>query len=155
MNRSTSVTISAVFMLVGSLFALGSAATLLATAFLPLSSAGQPRPFGESFLVFVSVMYLVVAAWGAATAVGLFRLRRWARVSILVFAGPLILWAGGGVVSTLFAPQPGQSVSHSFLHPLWAALGVVYFLLLVLGVWWLYLFNTAAAKKEFLGEAPQ
>ncbi len=157
MNRSTSVTISAVLMLVGSVLALGSGATLLTALLLaPVSAAVAAPPFGKTFLVFVAAMYMGVGAWGATTAAGLFRLRSWARVSILVFAGMLISFAGCGLGVTLFVPLPIEGgAAHPAVRGLWTALSAVYSLLVALGAWWLYLFNTAAVKKEFLKEAPR
>src|SRR5882672_9275978 len=104
MTRPAGVTASAVVSIIGSAFVLLAAVGM---AFAGLQ--GQVRDKVPNFGAAVSVaaaVFVAFAALGAWTAIGLFKMRPWARISILVFAG--FMSAGcllSGVVMA-FIPMP-------------------------------------------------
>ena len=114
MKRPTTLTIAAILL-------------LLASAFLVLSFLGAPyvlhrlqRPVNPRFL-FWAIPNLGIAAWWAATAVGILRLRPWARVSILVLASvaayhyignalALLLWFGPATEDSIWLANLGLAL---------------------------------------------
>src|ERR1700722_11866918 len=101
-KRSGGVTAIALFSLLGSLLMLLMAAFMALLPFLSstLASNDSPAPPGlaKAMLFMAALMYLALAAWGIATSIGLFRLRAWARISIIIFSVLLILSGGFGAL---------------------------------------------------------
>lgn len=91
---------------------------------------------------------LALAAIGIATAVGVFRLKRWSRYSTLIFAAILVFW---GLMQTLvsavifFSPPSGRHFTtlDDFAAGLTSA---------ALGGWWLYYFRRKAIRAWFQGK---
>lgn len=92
MKRSTGVTLSAVLVFFGSAMALLVGFFLVAALkFAPHGSI--PTPFLRGALIFDGALDLAFVAWGIASGVGLIRLRQWARMSMLVFSGMMIVFS--------------------------------------------------------------
>jgi hypothetical protein len=104
--------------------------------------------------------FVALAAWGILTAVGLIRLRRWARYSILVIGGVLALF---GLISFLFTllmtlvplPVPANldaSQAHTTLTMVKVVFGVMAFghaIVCAIGVSWLVYFNRQQVRDAF------
>ena len=104
MKRPTTLTIAAILL-------------LLASAFLVLAFLGAPivlyrlqRPVNPR-LLFWAIPNLGIPAWWAATAVGLLRLRPWARVSLLVVASVAAYHYIGNALALLLCPGPATEDS--------------------------------------------
>jgi hypothetical protein len=117
-----------------------------------LPEAGDaPVPHLRGLLILVALFQLAFAAWGVCNAVGLLRLRVWARVSVLFFAGVLVLLNGsaffGGLIAlgNLPAGSPGVTAAGAALLPR--------VLMVLVGIWWLVLFNTRRMKDAFAASA--
>ena len=150
MRRSIGVTISAILVLIGSLLWLAiSLLTAIAVAFQPVQA--PPSPWIQRSAVAVAGLLTVCSLVGLATSIGLFRLKRWARISLLIFASVLAYMGGGAAVSMLLFPLGTQQE----LTPQIAStvrIMIVLFLFLptvAIGGWWLYLFNKTAVKAQF------
>ncbi len=154
MTRSVGVTIAAVVTIIGSVFSLLCGLFMLLGALL--RSVTMPAtPFLKYTLFITSGLLLGLAAWGIATAIGLFRLRSWARASILVFSGLLLFFGAISALFIVFIPIPVQeNVPHQFMVGVRIGVAMFYLLWVGVGLWWLYLFNKAAVKKQFLGDLP-
>ena len=154
MERSTGITVTAVLAFVGGgftvLLALGTAlmAGLMSKS---LASPALPR----SFLLLAVVYYSGAAFWAIATGVGLLRLREWSRISQLIFSTLLVLGAIGTVAVMFFIhfPAPPNDANPAFTAQIMsgvkAATIIFYGMLGVLGVWWLYYFNTSLIRAQF------
>jgi len=166
MKRSGGVTASAVIAIIGSVFTilLGGFAILGALLMrtmpnLPTTPA-QPVP-PVAFLLAESILFLGFGIWGIASAVGLLRLKNWARVSLLVFAGLLCFFSVCCVlvfllllVAPLSLPMPPQqNVPPGFMAGFFGTMIVFALLLVALSVWWLFYFNRRDVKGQFMGEA--
>ena len=90
MSRPAGVTVSAVFLILGSVLTALTGATML---FVPsFDSPTTPQlPFHNAIMVGTAVLLFGCALWGVLTAVGLFCMRRWARISILVIGALLVI----------------------------------------------------------------
>ncbi len=162
MKRSAGLTISAVVVL------LGCGLTLVCCAFMALGLAemaarGATPQFTKAAGVMMALFLLALAVWGIATGINLLQLREWSRISMLVFSAFLLVVSLPGILLMLFVPLPAQPnvPDPALMARVMAAtrIGMVVFygLLLLLGGWWLYFFNSRAVKDQFRsadGSAP-
>ena len=146
MTRPAGVTASAVVCGLGGGFTLLMGAMMVFAMTLP----GQPVAGFKPVIVGVAVVFVGLSGLGFWTAVGLFRLRSWARVSILVFAGFLTATCVFLAVVMAFVPLPppasGKLENATLLR---SALVMVYLVPAVIGVWWLTYFNRQATNAAF------
>lgn len=150
MKKLAGVTISAVFVLLGSVLMLGFFALLCLV--LVLSPGSTPLPPGAKLGMALGVgMFGVLAAWGTTTAIGLFRVRNWARISIVVFAALLALTGVAAAPMMLLIPAPPTAPPN--FNAVRVGMAVFYAALALLGALWLYYFNRSATRAAFVGEA--
>lgn len=151
MTRSIGVTVSAVVVLLGCLGMLFLGALTLAAPFLPKGPAAPPAPPFILMLISASMIF-ALAAWGILTAIGLFRLRPWARISMLIFSVFLVFTTMISTVAIFLVPMPaGKNVSSQIMIGVRVGIGSFYLGLMLIGVWWLYLFNKRTVKDQFRG----
>jgi hypothetical protein len=151
MRRSVSVTIAAVLSLLGSSLTLGLG--LLMAIVLLVTGKSNPVVKEPSALVgiVVGMFFLIVPAiWGVATSIGLFLLKRWARLSILVFSVLLALMGVFSVPMMLLMPlPPTPGTDAGTLAYFRFGIAGFYFLLSAIGVWWFILFTRRSVKEQF------
>lgn len=150
MHRPVSVTVSAILVVLGSLFTL-----MLAAAMFWLPTGGSAGIEHErAFAIGLGVVYVVAAVTGLATSVGLFRLRRWARVLLLAFAGVLVLFCSFAVLLVALVPMPEVAAPDVPMPPNLRAITITVFAIPgVIGTWWLVLFTRPRITDAFGGEA--
>lgn len=157
MRRSASVTIAAAFSLVGSLLSL---ALGLLSAFAVLIARKSNPDLDEPLVlggVAIGTFFLTVPAiWGIATAMGLFRLKAWAKISILVFS---VLLAVTGIFGVLSFPllqhsTIPESAGSGFTY-IKFGIGGFYAVLAGIGVWWFVLFTRPSVRQQFGSSAAQ
>lgn len=174
MKRPPGVVFSAVLLLLGSLFQLVIAFGMgLSGAFLPRSAGGRglsggayaagPMPsWMPMFMYVLCAFFIALALWGVLTMVGLFRLRSWARYSVLVIAGGMALIGLISMATTvlmLFVPLPqapnvGASHAASVQAMVRVIFGVVAFfygIICAVGVSWLVYFTRKNVRAVFAG----
>jgi hypothetical protein len=146
MNRPAGVTASAIVAILGSSVTLLLAMLSVASLFI---ETPQPRPPNAAQSVAGgAVMFAVFAGIGVWTAVGLFRLRPWARTSILIFAG---FAAAGSIFCLVLAmavpipPEFSAATGQTFRRTMAVMFGIP----LAISVWWLIQFNTRSTKAAF------
>jgi hypothetical protein len=161
------VTAAAVIALIGSIgLALFGLLALLGSAVLNQPGvrdqiARQPTPPPISpfaMMTVMGVMMLGGAAWGCASGIAVLQLRRWARLSFVIFGGIAAALGAMNVIGSIFSmvmfsvmPMPGQDVPRGFLIGMMVVMGFVFLAVGALGVWWLILFNRADVKALFVG----
>lgn len=150
MSRPVGTTVSAVVALLGSVFALLFAVLMLATAFMPIPQT-TPPDFANIALGSGAFLALL-AALGLWTSVGLFRLRPWARTSILVFSGVMAVISLISLIGVLLMPMPPGTdpAVARFVRPVTLTMFGIPFLI---GVWWLIQFNTRTTREAFAAGA--
>ncbi|MCL4524370.1 MAG: hypothetical protein M1453_01000 [Acidobacteria bacterium] len=153
MNRPGGVTVSAALTVLVSLAAafMGTA-LLLVDSFLPRYEPQQP--FHEAIEVFSAVVFFGCALWGLITAVGLIRMRRWARICILLIAALLVFSGCFLLVMFLVATQLIPEFQSAEMVTVRIYLIATYLTAIALGLWWLIYFNRAGIKAAFLAGAP-
>jgi hypothetical protein len=156
MKRSAGVTTIVVLSLLGSVltFAMGIL-TLVLMIMAPAPRSGQfpgSPVFFKVMLLWASLMYLLPAVWGIVTGIGLWRLKNWARVSMIVFSVLLILMGGFSGLMTLVIPipaTPGKNMDPSVITGVRMSIGAFMLTLAGVGVWWLVFFNRSKVKEQF------
>jgi hypothetical protein len=147
-QRSAGVTAAAVISILGSALCLLFALLMLLTSFLFRSQAPTPS-FTRVAVFFECALFGALAAWGIATAIGLFRLRGWARISAIVFS---LLLASGALFLAFFRPPPQPGAPPAVMTVVMVGIACFYACLAALGGWWLYLFNTLSVRTQFGAE---
>src|ERR1700735_2080493 len=110
MKRSPGVTLIAILSLIGSAFTFVIGVALLAV--VALAPTSRSNPFFGSPVIFrvilalAGLVYLLPAVWGILTGIGLWRLRSWARISIIVFAVLLSVMGGFTGLASFAVPFP-------------------------------------------------
>lgn len=176
MKRPAGVVVSAIVLILGSLFQLLMAAFMAfagVIAHRPLNHAateGAPSPvfapWMPTFFYGIAACMVLLALWGVLTAIGALRLRRWARYSILVIGGALAfigLVSAAGMLLLVFLPlpmpppaDPAQAQSlHFAMRAITAGIGFFYLFVAAVGVWWLVYFNRKNTREVFSGSQPQ
>ncbi len=109
----------------------------------------------------VCAMFVLLSAWSIGTTIGVFRLRQWARVSILVIGACMALFGGISMllfVVMMFVPLPGMegpqgASTQVVMRVIFAVFALVYAAMAGVGVWWLVYFSRKKARAAFAGEA--
>src|SRR3954462_8481063 len=147
MKRPAGVIASAIVVFLGSTFALLVPAAGVAALFIAPSSA---RPPGAVVPTAIAGFLMMAASGvlGSCTGVGLSRLRPWARVSILIFAGFLALGCFFVLLTLTSIPFPPDT-SAATASTIRRVTAAVFGGLLAIAAWWLIQFNTLSTKAAF------
>jgi hypothetical protein len=142
---------------------MGSLATLAVGGLILFGTLLRPPPAGSVVLpislaavgIVMAVVLTSFSALGIWTAIGIFRRRAWARISIVVFALGLTFIGAGALLATLFTPLPATpGVSQKIMDAARWGIAGFYGLLAAIGVWWLVLFNLKSTKEYFAQNEP-
>ncbi len=154
MARPASVTVVAVLSILGSFFTLLVAALVGLVTQMPMPAGVQQTPLDRYVLLSTAGLFGALGIWGILTAIGLFRMKPWARMSTLIFSGGLVFCAACSLGFVFLVPTfiPGGE-QLPFLRGIIVGMAVFYGLLLLIGIWWLVLFNRAVIKAQFYGGA--
>ena len=177
MKRQPGITVSAVVLILGSLlqllFAFGAAAAgfiehrQIASGGNVAARAGGPiAAWMPVFMYGFSAFLVALAVWGILTAVGLFRLRRWARYSVLVIGGCLVLLGLPSMVMMLIlmvvplpmpaSVDPSQSqMVHTYTKVMFGVISAFYGIVCAVGISWLVYFNRKSVREAFAGAPGQ
>jgi len=121
----------------------------------PESASPALPPFAKSMAVAMMFLLAGLAIFGLFTSVGVLHLKNWARISILVWGGVMVAFCGLALPFAMFMPLPDAPAEAPMALPFVRLLvTMVYGIPLLIGVWWLFLFNQRAVKEQFLGVTP-
>jgi hypothetical protein len=168
LKRLPGVIVSAVLLIIGSLFQLLMAALMGFSAFivnqrLPQASnshlPAQPA-WLPWFSVAIAAVCLGLATWGIITSVGLLRMRHWARYSLLVIAGSFLVFGLPGmlmmIVMTMVPIPAPAGIDPAHAHTMQFAQRIVFVIIALfyaaissIGIWWLVYFNRKAVREAF------
>jgi hypothetical protein len=157
MMRSAGVTAISILSLLGSLLALDMGLLVLVViVFVPNSHTqpfpGSPTAF-KALMAAASLVYLLPAIWGIVTAVGLWNLKNWARISIIVFSVLLILTGGFAGLTMLIVPFPSAPTTTpdpAVMATVRVVMAGFWLALLGIGIWWLVFFTRAKVGEQFV-----
>jgi hypothetical protein len=154
MPRSAGITVSAVVAIIGSGFTiLLGAMMLLGSALISKSgpAANVPVDVGAVLIVEAAIIW-AFGAWGLAAGIGLIYLKRWARISILVFAAILVFFTLPAGLVMAFVPLPKSNDPNlpvNFMLLMRVGMVLFYAAFAALGGFWLYFFNKRGVKAQF------
>jgi hypothetical protein len=173
MKRPTGVILSAVVLLLASLFqllmAMGMALAAVmerkgfgASGLASAPSGPTTPPWMAGFMVVLCGFFVALAVWGIATTVGLLKLRRWARYSILVIGGLLAFFGFFSCIFSLFLlkiplPTPANvdaaqaQTTQAMTRIVFLGIAFFYGFICAVGVWWLVYFNRKKVHEVFAG----
>jgi hypothetical protein len=107
------------------------------------------------FQVMAIVIFIFAVVWGVSTGIGLLRLREWARISQLVFAGfvTLIGISSAGLLTIIRLPVAANDAhpeaTANVLRATTLFIALFYAGVAALGIWWLYYFTRRPIRDEF------
>jgi hypothetical protein len=146
MSKPVGVTASAIVAILGSTFVLLLAVLSVASLFIAPPQSQPPNT--AQFTIAGFAMFAAFALVGIWTSVGLFRLRSWARTSILVFAGFLAAVSIFGLLMTRVVPIPPEFTAATGVT-FRRITAVMFGVPLGIAVWWLIQFNKQSTKAAF------
>jgi hypothetical protein len=152
MPKWIAIRASAVLALAASLatlcFSVAGASALL---FSPMRYSGPlPPNLVKAFGTVMAAFLAGAGFWGIAVAVGIFRRRNWARVSMVVFGGLLAFFGGTGALAMLLVPFPmNPDLNQRIVSIARASMVAFYLLMALVGAWWLIVFNRQSGKRYF------
>ena len=131
----------------------------------PMTIEAPGVPPSPSFMfgvvAFSVLLYLVLAIWAIVTVVGLFRMRNWARISIMVIGGGIALI---GLFSTLVSaamptmmksvPMP-PNTTPALMRGTFIFMAIVWLAVASIGIWWLVYFALRRTRESFAHAALQ
>jgi hypothetical protein len=152
------IRVSAVLTILGSAMTLLLAGLMLLAGFFaqpPQDAPPSPMPL-KPVMAVMAAFLVALTAWGISTAIAIFLRRRWARISILVFAVLLTFISAGGMLAILFVQLPATPNNDAarFMPVVRLVIAAFYGALTAIGVWWLVLFNRSRTKEYFAGQGP-
>ena len=156
-KRSAAVTVAAVLAILGSLFLLLCCAVVFFGMLLVKLPSTTPEvpPFMRDGLLATQGLMMCLSVFGMATGIGLFYLRQWARISILIWGGMSVFVGLLGIsivfLMSLSPTPPALDLSPEGIQAVRWILLIVYGMPLPIGIWWLVLFNRQTVKTQFGG----
>ena len=156
---SAAVIIAGIVAILGSLFMMLCLGLGLMGLYLTPATKARPDvppipPFAITAATILFVVMFFVAAFGILTGIGLFQLKNWARISALVWAGITVFFSSITLVAILVIPfgsLPNAQGAGVNVAGVKAVLAIFYGVPIVIGVWWLILFNQKNTKALFAG----
>ncbi len=149
---SGSIIFAAIIEIICSLLAvLSTAIALLAFRFIPMPASNpQLPPAVKTVMEVMMVLFCALAIFGIFTGVGLLRLKSWARIITLIWAGITAAFSILALLVVPFMPFPNTPNQPVGMEPsIRIFLVVIYGIPLAIGVWWLILFNRKTIVGQF------
>lgn len=152
---SSSVVAAAIAgLLISLLTILGTLGAMVGLTMVPPSNAMAIPPPARSVLTVIMGLMAGLAIFGFFTCVSLLRLKRWARISMLVWAGVMSAFSGVMLLFAAITPLPEMGADSGVGVPnLRLMMFVLYGISFSVGVWWLLLFNQRGVREQFLSGA--
>jgi hypothetical protein len=152
---SASIVAAGIVAIVGSVLLALCGLLALAGMFLAPANPDAPQipAFARASAGFGAVLLLGLCVFGIFCGVGLLKLRRWARLATLIFAGLLVVMTTFGVIVVSVISLP-PNITPEMAPVVRAVLVFIYGVPLVVGVWWLVLFNRAPIVAQFATGEP-
>lgn len=159
MRRPAGVVAAAIVLGLIALFGIFAEVLILGVTLFVAGPVIPHMAAGRATLAAVNAVALCFFLFCEWTVVGLFRMRRWARIAMLIVAGVVfcfsaILCVGMAVVRVPALPVT-KGPSPVSLHEVFLGMAVVYGLLSLIGAWWLVYFNLKPVRAAFAPAGPQ
>jgi hypothetical protein len=147
--------------LMAGLSALGAVIAQHAPMTIEAPGAPQSSSFMLGAMIFSVLFYLILAAWAIATVVGLFRMKSWARISIMIIGGGLAVIGLFSTLVTAAMPMIMKSIptasntDPAILRATFLVIAVIWLLVTAVGISWLVYFALRRTREAFAQAALQ
>jgi hypothetical protein len=151
---SSAVTAAAIIAILGSAFAvLGVLMGVFGLLLVSRLPQGPALPAGVlPVATAMMIGFLALAVLGIFTGIGLLRLRNWARISALVWAGISAPCCALVLLVFMLIPMPAPPNGPPAVMYFVRIFSLLFYgVPLAVGIWWLVLFNTKAVAAQFTG----
>jgi hypothetical protein len=122
---------------------------------LPGTASALP-PSVRTFGLATQGFMICLSLFGVATGIGLLYLRKWARISILIWGGFCAFFGVIGIPIAFLMPfsqtPNAPDLPAASMQLFRGILLIIYGLPLLTGIWWLILFNRKSVKAQFAGQ---
>src|SRR6266404_7778653 len=150
-RASTSITVAGIFaILAGAFVALLSVATLILFSSARFAKSSLFPAFMLPVLIFFWIFLLLCGLFLSAVGIQVIRLRNWARISLLLIAGLMLLFGVMGIavifVTLLVSTPADPRVSRGLLTVI---LTLIYAIPTAISAWWLILFTRSSVVAQF------
>ncbi len=158
-SASASVIFAAVVAILAALFtllvtSLGFIGILLGTT---RGVSPELPPLVKNMTLAVMAFMACLSVFGIAVGIGLILLRNWARISVLIWGGLCVFFGVFGVaiafVIPLAPPPNAPNITADSMQAVRFIILGIYGLPLVVGIWWVILFNRKTVKAQFAATA--
>lgn len=134
----------------------GALSVFLTAAFIHTAQSEQLPLIGEIQVV-IGIVMLILCGLSGWTVIGLFRMKSWARVGIVVIGGVVTFFSMIAAVSffalsfagSFVPPEDTSGASPAMMKVMFLAIAGFYFLVGLVGVWWLVYFNLRRVRAAF------
>lgn len=155
MPRPIGIFIAGIILLVSGLFGLLIFSMgLLGTLSMP--SVQTMAPSTRAVTLAAECLVALISIFSCWVAVGLFRMRAWARYVSIVLAALGTCFCGLSAVMMLLLqhmPLPDANVTPQMQHRVFTFLALIYFVLAGIAVFWVIYFNRASIRAAFAAAA--
>src|SRR3954462_1701936 len=148
MSRPVGVTVSAIVAILGCILALLMAVLSLGSLFV---QTGAHTADNSPQIIAGAFMFTVLSGFGICTAIGILQLRPWARMSMVIFAGVLVVGSAFMLLATMTIPM-SPDISTGTVRQVRRMMAMVSAVPIAIGLWWLIQFNTKSTKAAFAAE---
>jgi hypothetical protein len=119
-------------------------------------TASELPPSVRTFGLATQGFMICLSLFGVATGIGLLYLRKWARISILIWGGFCAFFGVIGIPFALLMPLSqtpnAPNLPAESMQLFRGVLLIIYGIPLAIGTWWLILFNRKSVKAQFAGQ---
>jgi hypothetical protein len=146
------------FMLLGAFFSLVMAAAFKGNPDLVVSAPGAAAPSPGvviAMMAFGALFHLALTVWGFSTSIGLFGMKNWARISIMMIGGliaALGLFSAAicAILPTFMKTQAlPPNVNPATLSAVFLVFAGICLVIMGIGIWWLIYFALRRTREAF------
>lgn len=157
-RRPVGVLLAAVVLGLMACFGLLTSVGMFFGALMVKTVRAELPPSVEAFEMVTGVITLLISIFLGFVVVGLFRMKQWARICILIIGGLVAFFSFFNVVidvalsfmaSSFIPRQPAAQVPPEVFRLMFLGTAVVSLLVALVGVWWLVYFNLRGVRTLF------
>ncbi len=159
MRRPAGVVVAAVVLGLIALFGIFAEVLILGVSLLVQSPVMPHLPAMRATLLVTNAAVLCFFLFCEWAVVGLFRMRRWARIAMLIVSGVMFCVSAILCVGMILIRVPALPVTKGpspvSLQAVFVGMSVFYGLLSLIGAWWLVYFNLRPVRAAFAAADPR
>lgn len=159
MRRPPGVVVAAVILGLIALFGIFGEVLILGITIFVHAPVIPSLPAARATLLVTNTAVLCFFLFCEWTVAGLFRMRRWARVAVLIIGGLMFCISAVLCVGMTLVHVPPLPVTRGpspvSLHTVFLAMATFYGLLSLVGAWWLVYFNLGPVRAAFRAADPR